>query len=252
MNNQDYPGQTYQPGANTNTDQSSQTSDEISAIDTAVQQNPQPSDATPTAAEDTTSPAPQPDNTASQTPAEEATDRTETPQPEAAEASPQQQDDAKENDDELLLSWEAAEPAQMDEQTKLMTLGVIGLAALIIIALFLFDGINFGTILGTIVVALGVVALLIASRQHGHFQSYAIYSSGVSVGNKFYPFDQLRAFSVVSSGGAASIELEPVQRFMVRIVMHLEASTGEQAVSLLARNLPHKERNSGILNRSGE
>lgn len=277
MENQQQPGQTVQPNAGSAADPS-QTQEEITAIDSAVEQAPtqpasEPAPAQPEQADVNANPQQQPREPmpTNQEPAatQEQPQAPQSPPPQSAPESipattPEADDtqwsagdsespseEGAQSEGSLLLSWQAAEPKQLDDHTKSMTLGILGLAVLIVAALFLFDGVNFGTILGTIVIVLGAIALILATRQHGHFQSYALYDTGVLIGNRFYAFNQLRSFSVIASNGAASIELEPVQRFMVRLVIHLENGTAEQAVDILSQNLPHQERSAGFMERFG-
>lgn len=276
MENQQQPGQTVQPNTGSAADPS-QTQEEITAIDSAVEQAPtRPTpESPPTQSEQAdvhadsqqqTEPMPtnqEPTTTQEQLqvpqspPPQSAPEQAPATTPEADDTqwpagnSESSSEEGAQSEGSLLLSWQATEPKQLDDRTKSMTLGILGLAVLIVAALFLFDGVNFGTILGTIVIALGAVALILATRQHGHFQSYALYDTGVLISNRFYAFNQLRSFSVIASNGAASIELEPVQRFMVRLVIHLENGTAEQAVDILSQNLPHQERSAGFMERFG-
>lgn len=149
--------------------------------------------------------------------------------------------------DQPLLAWEAAEPAEINTQNIRAMLVFLAAAVIVAFAIVWLNGVNFSTVVSIIVIALAVVAVIVSSRQHSHLESYAIYEDGVTIGPRFYPFSQWRAFSVVAWGNAASIELEPVQRFMVRRVIHLDSGTAEQVVELLGYRLPYEERSQSMI-----
>jgi hypothetical protein len=255
--------------------------EEVAAIDDAVQNAPvQPADNsfpqnTPDpgtqypeqAAPDQESPAAQ----ASPAPAEPASQNAtpQAPQPEQPTPPPDNEttgefapsldnqtteqsapvEDTKSDSQEPLLAWQAAEPAEANARNNWFMLGIVLVAAAVSTAVVIYNGVNFSTIMSIVVVVLAMIAIMVTGRQHSHLESYAIYDDGVAIGDRFYAFTQLRAFRIVSFGNAASVELEPTERFMVRRVMHLDNGTAQQAVELLGQYVPYQEQSDGLANR---
>lgn len=220
-----------------------QTHQEIDAIDSAMQsantsQVQEPTDAP----QNTPTPAPSQE---SQPPEVQAVSEYEPTQ------SPldQQDESGGEDVDQEKIVWRAAEPIKDLGNSFKPVAFIGGFALLVVVGLFVIGGVNFSTIVGAMAVILGVVALFVTSRQHGHLEEYFISSEGVSVGGSFYSFSDLKSYGILKESAGESIELVPTQRFMPRIILHLEPTTADNVVEALAVNLPREDREPDFVDR---
>lgn len=152
--------------------------------------------------------------------------------------------------EEPLLAWQAAEPARVPSANPYALL-VLALVALLFIGVTLFiGGFTFGSFLSIVTIAIGLFTLVYASRYQSQLQDYAIYESGVQVGNQYYNFWQLRSFVLVTSDTTASVvELIPAQRTMFQVAMHLDSTSAEQAIAILEQKLPREDREPTFIDR---
>lgn len=244
--------QPVQPPANPQ----SSTSNEVNDIDDAMRQNTQP-EIQDEAPESYNSQTDQLQNGENQNFAyTEGVNTTESNQETAGEPQTTQNVPGNEQDegdpDRELLAWRAAEPTETGHKNMKAILVTSVLAIAIIAAAILISGFTLSTITTILVVVTAVTAVIMTSRQHNHLVDYAIYDNGVVIGGKYYAFQQLRSFSIISRGNTDSIELEPAQRFMIRLVMHLDSSTAEQVVELLKQKLPYEEKEESFTDRFSE
>jgi len=80
-------------------------------------------------------------------------------------------------------------------------------------------------------------------------QSYSISEQGVAIGEKVYPFSELKSFSIVREGAFSSIVFLPMKRFMPFIPMYYAPEQEEAIVEVLARYLPFEERKQDPIDR---
>lgn len=258
MDNEQQPGQMYSPdgqapqGQNNAADesrsataeQSAPANQEIADIDSAVQNTPQQPNN-----QESLSQEEMPETTVSRQTQQAPTYAAPPTAPQQSETTGASQLESEESADteRPLIAWEAAEPAGAKVRNKQYMVAISIVALIVVGVVILLGGINFKTIISVVVVVLALVAVVVSSRQHTHLERYAVYEDGVVIGEQFYSFAQLRAFSIVSHGNAASIELEPTHRFMVRRVMYLDNGTADQVIDVLNQRLPYEERSQSVV-----
>lgn len=226
------PGQVVNPKSQLpQTSDQPTTPDEIAQIDTAMEQAPRPE--VPSTEDVPESLPPQ----GSQLPESPASTFSEEIEKAAADSDP-------------VLTWQAAEPRSPSGVNTSQIIG-IGVAVVVILVglTFLTGGFGLSSFFSVLVVIMAIAALVVSSRRPGHLEMYALYEDGVSIGDHYYSYNELRAFAITPHGDTASIELEPVQRFMLRLTLHLEPTTAESAVELLAQQLPHNEHSPDLIDR---
>ncbi|MEX0749027.1 MAG: hypothetical protein WD467_01970 [Candidatus Saccharimonadales bacterium] len=223
------------------------TPDEIAQIEMAMQQQP-PVAPEPAAVAEPLTPTPSvpsvsdrplsPSGTPPQPlPEEVATDPADYPTAPAVDQT----------DDAPLLSWQAAEPVSGSSSSRqVLVYGGVGL--LVTVALFVVGGFNFSSVLSAVAVILGVVALIVSNRRHGHLESYALYEDGITLGERHYSFSDLRAFSMMGDT-AQVVELIPTKRFSPSLSVNLEPKTEEQVLDILMNRLPFEERKPDTVDR---
>jgi len=141
-------------------------------------------------------------------------------------------------------SWTASEYVHHQKAAGwyiMLGLGTLGLAALIY--LVTRDWITFGTI----VVVAGSFGFF-ASRQPRTL-NYRIDSSGIAIGEKLYPYNHLRTFSIQQEGAIKNILLIPVKRFMPAISLYYPPEQENEIFETLSSYLPHEERRADPIDR---
>jgi hypothetical protein len=67
---------------------------------------------------------------------------------------------------------------------------------------------------------------------------YRVDVAGLTIGQKFYAYDQFRSFAVVEEGAFSSIVFMPLKRFMPLITIYYDPKDEKKIVQLLADRLP--------------
>lgn len=105
------------------------------------------------------------------------------------------------------------------------------------------------SILSSLVVLFGGVAFVVLARQKPRTISYMLNSSGITIGQKRYVFDDFRTFSIVQEGALYSVFLEPIKRFMPPLSIYFAPEDGERIFDILATHIPHQQRQADPVER---
>lgn len=87
-----------------------------------------------------------------------------------------------------------------------------------------------------------------ASRQPNE-QHYKLSSSGVDIGDKHYPYDEFRSFSILEEGAFMSVVFMPLKRFSPLRAIYFSADQSDQIVEILTPRLPFEERSHDAIDR---
>lgn len=142
------------------------------------------------------------------------------------------------------VSWTASEFVAHEK-------GISWYAALVVCALVLLvlvyvvtkDKITTGIILFT-AIAFGVYA-----KRKPQTLPYHLDSTGLTVGSKFYGYNQFRSFSVIHDGAFSSISFMPLQRFMPVITVYYAPEDEAKIVQILTARLPAENRGRDFIDR---
>lgn len=174
-------------------------------------------------------PAPETPSTPVQDPAEEPT----IPAPDL-ETVPQE---APQHHD-TTISWSASEFMSHNKSAgwyMLLILAVVVAAAVIFL-------VTRSIMSSLIIVFAGALlgAFAFMTRQPRTLQ-YSITQSGVQIGQKLYPFGELKAFTIQPEGPINSIVLIPMKRFMPPISMYCDPKDEDRITDTLSAHLPFDE-----------
>jgi len=134
-----------------------------------------------------------------------------------------------------VFSWSAAEFSQYKKSTNWYL--IVGFSAVILIIIFVW--IRNYTAAG-VVFAAGL-ALFAQANIKPKKVKCEIYPSGVVVGEKAYPYDNMKSFWVIF-GESRMIRLQPQGRFSASINMPISKNEDPEQVRLyLAKHLPEDE-----------
>jgi hypothetical protein len=117
-------------------------------------------------------------------------------------------------------------------------LGLLALAALLAVGLYIFMKDYIAS--GIVVVTAAVV--LIFSRQKPRQVTYGLSADGLRINDKLYLYSHFKSFSVVNDGGANSINLMAIKRFLPPISLYFDPSQEVQIVQFLGQYLPYENR----------
>jgi len=88
-----------------------------------------------------------------------------------------------------------------------------------------------------LIVVMGIALGILAFRQP-HVLHYTLNEQGLQIDNKFYGFEEFRAFGVVEDGALYSIMLLPIKRLAPAVTVYFDEQDGERIVDLIGLYLP--------------
>jgi len=146
--------------------------------------------------------------------------------------------------DDASIHWQASEFV-MHSKPAWWYAAFIGTAILL--------GLIFAVLLKDIVAAIAILAVFaltfVMAMRKPRTLSYAVDNSGVVVGERNFPFETFRSFSIIQDGGLDSIFLQPLQRFSLPIIIYFAPEDGEKIVKTLSFHLPHEERDMSLVDK---
>lgn len=89
-------------------------------------------------------------------------------------------------------------------------------------------------------IIIGLVAIIfgIAAARKPRQIDYVLDAKGLTVGNRFLPFNEYRAFTIEQEGAITSVSLYPLKRFVPLTVVYLDPQDEDKVINLLSEYLP--------------
>jgi hypothetical protein len=143
---------------------------------------------------------------------------------------PQMQENGRE------IVWTAAEFIE-HQKSPGWYLGMIGVALVVVVTVFLLTRDIFNTIM---CIVAAILFAVVAGRPPRQLQ-YAIDDHGIQIGRRFYPYSDFRSFSVVDEGAISSIVIMPLKRFMPSLSLYYDLDDEDVIGDLLADHLPYAQ-----------
>ncbi len=94
----------------------------------------------------------------------------------------------------------------------------------------------------------GIVVGVIAGRKP-RLIAYRLDSSGLTVGQKYYPYGQFKSFAVMPQGPIAVVMLMPLKRLAPSVDMYVPPENAQAILELLTQHLPAETRQPGAAER---
>lgn len=160
--------------------------------------------------------------------------------------TPQEETSApeNENDDAVLIRWEAPEYAHHERSLGwFIVFGIVTLV-LAVAAVLIIKSITFA-----ILVPVMAVALFIYTQHAPEVLRYTLSRKGLHINDKLFPYNQFKSFGIVEHNGMHSAVLVPRKRFQLGQTIYFPTEVGEQLVDMLASRLPMKELEPDALDR---
>lgn len=168
-------------------------------------------------------------------------------QPESQEMQPVESQDIPaedENDDTVLIRWEAPEYAHHERGTGWYIIFGIVTLILVVAAILIIKSITFA-----ILVPVMAVALFVYTQHAPEVLRYTLSRKGLHINDKLFMYSQFKSFGIVDHNGMHSAVLVPRKRFQLGQTVYFPAEVGEQLVDMLAARLPMKELEPDALDR---
>jgi hypothetical protein len=116
------------------------------------------------------------------------------------------------------------------------TLGLAAVALSAVVFLLTRD------LVSVIIIIFVAVLLGISAVRKPRVLNYQLNGSGLTIGQKFYPYLEFKSFSVMEEGAFSSIMFLPLKRFMPPISIYYDPKDEDQIVNMLAHYLPLENR----------
>lgn len=152
---------------------------------------------------------------------------------EYASASSASGEDTSHSD--AAVTWQAPEYIHHDK--SMVWFAVLGGVTLVGAALAVF----FAQWLFAVLIVVMGVALGVLAKRPPRDITYRIDDHSVSVGEKVFPFSQLKAFGVIGEGDIYTVLIRPAKRFMPSVTLYFRHDDGEKIFDALAASLPAEQ-----------
>lgn len=149
-----------------------------------------------------------------------------------------------ENDDTVLIRWEAPEYAHHERGTGWYVIFGIVTLILVVAAILIIKSITFA-----ILVPVMAVALFVYTQHAPEVLRYTLSRKGLHINDKLFTYNQFKSFGIVDHNGMHSAVLVPRKRFQLGQTVYFPTEVGEQLVDMLAARLPMKELEPDALDR---
>lgn len=149
-----------------------------------------------------------------------------------------------ENDDAVLIRWEAPEYAHHERSTVWYVIFGFITLLLAVAAILIIKSITFA-----ILVPVMAIALFVYTQHAPEVLRYTLSRKGLHINDKLFAYSQFKSFGIVDHNGMHSAVLVPRKRFQLGQTVYFPAEVGEQLVDMLAARLPMKELEPDALDR---
>ena len=103
-------------------------------------------------------------------------------------------------------------------------------------------------ITAAIIIIAAIIFGVYAKRQPRTL-AYHLETSGLTIGEKFYDFNQFRSFVVLHEGAFSSVSFMPLKRFMPILTVYYSPDDEQKIVQILSARLPMENRGRDIIDR---
>lgn len=138
--------------------------------------------------------------------------------------------------DDPLIRWTASEFIHHEKSLDwYLALAVIDIVVAAITYLVLHDMVT------TVVVIIAGISLGFYAGWKPNQKTYTLSASGLTIGQRFYGYDEFQAFSKVEEGAFSGIQLTPLKRFSAPVNMYYDPKDEEVILGILGDRLPMQE-----------
>lgn len=148
----------------------------------------------------------------------------------------EQPEEVPSNPEQTEITWTASEFVAHEKSASwYMGLAVAAAAIAGLIYLITRDFVSVGVVL------FGAFMLGVYGARQPRQLDYSIDPSGVTIGQKYYPFSDFRTFSIIPEGAFSSIVFMPLKRFAPPTTIYYDPKDENSIVAVLSNSLPFEE-----------
>lgn len=101
----------------------------------------------------------------------------------------------------------------------------------------------------TIAIVLVAVIFAVAAARKPRVLTYRLDESGLTIGQKFYPYGNFKSFAFVQDGAFNSITFMPLKRFMPSLSIYFAPDDEKKIVAALSKHLPMEQGKGELVDR---
>jgi hypothetical protein len=124
--------------------------------------------------------------------------------------------------------------------------GILAAGAVVVAVLVWF--VTKDVVSSVVIVVAAAMLASFAARQPREL-TYALDSSGLTIGVKRYPYSGFRSFAVMQEGAATSIVFMPLKRFAPMTTIYYDPEDEEKIGDIISEHLPFEERKRDAIDR---
>lgn len=98
-------------------------------------------------------------------------------------------------------------------------------------------------------VVIAAILFGIVAARKPRVLTYQLVPQGISVGARFYPFDDFKSFSIIKEGPITNITLTPMRRFMPPLSVYFAPNDEKRILNIISQQLPFLQDNGDSLDR---
>ncbi|MEK7152670.1 MAG: hypothetical protein AAB834_01875 [Patescibacteria group bacterium] len=140
------------------------------------------------------------------------------------------------------IVWSASEFVSHDKGIGWYSLLALAAAALAGAVYFLTQDLVSVCIIIVVALLLGIAAI-----RKPRVLNYQVNGSGLTIGQKFYGYQEFKSFSIMEEGAFSSIMFLPLRRFMPSISIYYDPEDEAQIVTVLSHYLPMEARSHDVI-----
>lgn len=104
-------------------------------------------------------------------------------------------------------------------------------------------------IISVVAIAVVVILYLIITNSKPRQRSYTVTEQGISIDDKFYPFNDFKSFTVSQEGAIGCVTFLPLKRLMPELTIYFAPNDADRIIDNLARSLPNDQRKDRAIDR---
>ena len=141
-----------------------------------------------------------------------------------------------------FLTWSASEYIGNPKTSSwFLMLGAASIGTAVIVYLLTSD------LVSVIVIMLLAVAVGIFAARQPQVLDYSLDKTGIQRGQRFFPYDSFKTFSVIQDGAFNHIYLLPLKRFSPPLEVHYSPEDEDKIINIFADYLPFEEQKRDII-----
>jgi hypothetical protein len=142
------------------------------------------------------------------------------------------------------VSWTASEFIS-HQKSSTWYIGLGAAAAVVTLIVFVVTG----NIFSALVVAMAFMALGVFAARKPATIEYRISPDGIYAGQRLYPYNMFKSYSVVQDGAVNCIWLRPLKKLMPTVVMYYPSDDEDKILDTLDNFLAQEDREHDALDR---